>query len=366
MLGLPHTRSGAALGSVILLSLAACSGSDSTTSMPAEDDVLTMEADAGAAAGDVADSAEAAETDDVSEETGADDPVVGDVAEVDPVTDADPAEDVEEVDADATTPASPEFEVGAFPRVVTDALGEVEITEAPQRVVALDRSLVDAALALGLEVVGYTTFMDPNGALPDYFGEAVDDFAADAEWVGDLSAPNLEAIALLDPDLILTSAVRHESIAPELSAIAPTVMSESAGGGWKDIVRLTGEASGREAAAAAALSSYEARAAELGDEIRQLAGDPTISIVRFVDVIRLYQPISFSGTVLEDAGLSRPESQQRTDDFITIISPEELDQADGDVLIYTVFDNEAVADGVADLQASPLWDTLAAVQRGDV
>lgn len=252
-----------------------------------------------------------------------------------------------------------------FPISLTHALGTTEVPADPQRVVVLDRSVVDAALALGLDVVGYTTFSDPNGALPEYFGDAIAEHAADAVWVGDLLSPNLEAIAALEPDLILTAAVRHEGIYEELSGIAPTVATESAGGGWKDGFALVAEATGRTDLAAELLADYEQRAAAVGADVNDAADDPTISVVRFADAIRLYQPVSFSGTVLADAGLARPESQQDQEEFIRIISEEELALADADVLVYTVPRNDAVEENVTAIQSRPLWSTLTAVQTGN-
>ena len=262
-----------------------------------------------------------------------------------------------------------------FPRTVAHAMGTTEIPAAPQRVVTLDMSFVDAALALDSPIVGYTLFQDPDGTLPAYFGDALDTLAADAIYVGDLLEPNLEAIAGARPDLILTSKVRHEAIYDQLSAIAPTIMSESAGAGWKDNIRLTASALGREAAAEEIIGGYEARAAAVGAAINAAAGDPTISVVRFaaLDRFRLYQRASFSGVVLDDAGLARPANQQATDpaQFITEVSFEELAEADAgaDVLFYTIFGNEDPADeqangGRSAIEASPLWTSLPTVQAG--
>jgi iron complex transport system substrate-binding protein len=253
----------------------------------------------------------------------------------------------------------------AFPISVTHALGTTEILEEPQRVIALDRSTIDAALALGLDVVGYTTYSDPDGALPEYFGDALDEHAADAVWVGDLLSPNLEAIAALEPDLILTAAVRHEGIYDELSGIAATVATESAGGGWKDGFTLVAEATGRLDLAEELLTDYEECAASVGADINAAAENPTISVVRFADAIRLYQPVSFSGTVLDDADLARPDSQQDREEFIRIISEEELALADADVLLFTVPRNDAVEENATAIQSRPLWSTLAAVQAGN-
>lgn len=267
---------------------------------------------------------------------------------------------------ESTTTLSPTTTVPQFPRTVDDAFGPVEIATAPERVVVLDQSLLDAALTLGLEVIGYTTYADPEGPIPALYADAAETHAADATWVGDLLAPNLEQVAALQPDMILTSAVRHEAIADQLRAIAPTVMTESAGAGWKDTLDLVSRAVGREDVAAEALAGYLARAAAVGDEIRETHGDPTVSVVRFVDEIRLYQPASFSGVVLADVGLARPESQQDTEDFIRVISQEELALADADVVVYTAFDHPDVTAALDDILAGPLWRTLGAVERGDV
>lgn len=336
---------------LVSLLVASCSGDDEPTAEPtaeqtAEQTADAEAADAEAAAEDTAD-ATAEATESMAEDT---------------------AESTESAEPPATSaPASTEPPAAtAEPVVVEHALGTTEVPADPQRIIALDLSLVDAVLALELDLLGYTTFQEPDGPLPAYFGDAVDVYAADAAWVGDLLSPNLEVIAQLQPDLILTAAVRHENIYDQLSQIAPTIASDSAGGGWKDNLLLTGLATGRVDAAEQLIADYEQRAANVGAAINAAADSPTISVVRFVDVIRLYQPVSFSGVVLEDAGLARPESQQDRDEFIRVISEEEIALADGDVLIYTVFDNEAVQEGVGQLLDSPLWETLGAVQRDDV
>jgi len=263
----------------------------------------------------------------------------------------------------------------AFPRTITHAMGTTEIAAAPQRVVALDMSFVDAALALDTPIVGYVLYQDPDGSLPPYFGDALTTLAADAVHLGDLLDPNLEQIAAVRPDLILTSKVRHEALYPQLSAIAPTIMSESAGAGWKDNIRLGAQALGKEVRAEDVIAAYEDRAADVGAAINAAADDPVISVMRIAaqDVFRLYQRASFIGVVLDDAGLARPSNQQSTDParFITEVSFEQLAEADAgaDRLFYTIFGNEDPADeqansGRALLESNPLWSTLPTVQAG--
>ncbi|WP_051062252.1 ABC transporter substrate-binding protein [Ilumatobacter nonamiensis] len=296
-------------------------------------------------------------------------------ADTEPESSAPPVSDATETEATTeptttaaasttTEPAPPTTEVppAAFPRTVVHAQGETDVPAEPVRIVSLDRSLTDPVLALGLDLAGYTTYQDPDGALPEYFGEALEN-ADDAVWVGDLLEPNLEAIFAAEPDLIVSSRVRHEALYEELSQIAPTVMTESGGGGWKDNLALVAEATGREELADSLVDEYTTRAAAVGAEINEVAASPTISVVRFLGEIRLYQPVSFSGTVLADAGLARPDSQQDQEEFVAVISEEELPLADADWLFYTVYDDPAATDAFSELEQRPLWSSLTAVQE---
>lgn len=87
------------------------------------------------------------------------------------------------------------------------------------RIVALEWVYVEDLLALGIQpagvadIRGYKTFVDIEPRL----AETVVD-------VGTRQEPSLEAIAQLEPDLIIGTQLRHEAIYDALSAIAPTVL----------------------------------------------------------------------------------------------------------------------------------------------
>lgn len=248
-----------------------------------------------------------------------------------------------------------------FPRTVEHAMGKTEIPAKPKRVVALDASFVDATLILDTPVVGYTDYRSINGKLPDYLGDDRNTLGGEAEAVGTLAEPNLEKIAALNPDLIITAKVRHEKLYDQLSAIAPTVMSETTGPTWKDNIRLEAKALGAEDLAEKEISSYEQAAKTVGDAINAKASNPAISVVRFVDgPTRLYQNASFSGIVLKDAGLKRPAPQD-VNDFALEISPERIKDADGDAIFVTVYADEKglSAKTAGQFKANPLWKPLA-------
>jgi iron complex transport system substrate-binding protein len=208
---------------------------------------------------------------------------------------------------------------------------------------------------------GITTYPGYSEDLPDYLGDAREQYAADVVSVGDLTAPSLEKILALEPDLIVSAKIRHEAIYEQLSEIAPTIMSETTGATFKENIELLAQAVGEEELAAEKLGAYEAAAAEVGAAINSKAGNPTISITRFLDgPTRLYLKDSFSGIVLDDAGLARPEPQDTTG-FALEISEENIKQADADTIFVTIYADEAgnAAKTKAAFEANPLWEPLA-------
>lgn len=261
----------------------------------------------------------------------------------------------EEPAAEAETPAA-DFDV-----TVEHAMGTTTITERPERIVALDSSYADAVLLLEKELVGITTYRGYSEDLPDYLGDAREEHAAEVVSVGDLTAPSLEKILALEPDLIVSAKIRHEAIYEQLSEIAPTIMSETTGATFKENIEMLAKAVGEEELAAEKIADYEAAAAEVGAAVNEKAGNPTISVTRFLDgPTRLYLKDTYSGIVLDDAGLARPTAQDTTG-FALEISEENITQADADKIFVTTYEDEAgtAAQTKAAFEANPLWEPLA-------
>lgn len=243
-----------------------------------------------------------------------------------------------------------------FPRTITHDKGGTELKAKPQRIVALDNSLVEGVVLLGRPLVGGVASLRGRKTFPAYLGDAV----KDTKDTGALDSPNLELIASLRPDLIVSATVRHEALYDKLSAIAPTVFVKATGPTWKDNLILLGKALGEEAKAEQELTAYEARAKKIGDQVNAKAGNPSISVVRFVDgPTRLMAKASFIGIILADAGLKRPASQDK-DTFATEISEEQIELADADHIFVTTYSG---GEGYKQkFEANPLWNRLSAVQ----
>ncbi|HEY8416169.1 MAG TPA: iron-siderophore ABC transporter substrate-binding protein, partial [Thermaerobacter sp.] len=175
--------------------------------------------------------------------------------------------------------------------VVRHAMGETRIPRTPQRIVVLTNEATEALLALGIK---------PVGAVNSWVGDPWYDHIADrmegVQPLGMENQPNLEAIAALQPDLILGTKMRHEKIYPQLSQIAPTVFSETIRGRWQENFMLWAEAVNRKAEGERLLQEWNRRL----EEFRKKAGDKLnlqVSLVRFMPGhVRILYKDTFAGS----------------------------------------------------------------------
>ena len=245
-------------------------------------------------------------------------------------------------------------------RFVGSAMGDVEVPANPQRVLVLDGPVLDACFALGITPVGATTGV-AGAPWPEYLGPGTEGIVN----VGDIAEPDLEAIASLQPDLIVSLQFRHEAIYDQLSGIAPTVLSPHDSEGWRDGFLVFADALNRNEAAPAVVEAFDSRVVELQTSLGD-AIDQTISVIRVLTgQVRSYQASSFSGTVLAAVGLPRPESQQGTEDTWLEQATETLNEVDADVLFVTLWSG-STEDDLNQLLDNPLWATLPVVQANRV
>ncbi|MEO3780456.1 iron-siderophore ABC transporter substrate-binding protein [Micromonospora sp. B11E3] len=250
----------------------------------------------------------------------------------------------------------------AFPRTIKHDLGATTIPQKPVRIAALTGPLVDGSVALGLQVVALTDLGLGKGKVPDYLGSDGEKLAGDAVVVGPLLEPSLEKIAATKPDLIISQSFRHEKIYDQLSKIAPTVMSDQTGVGWREILRLLASATGTEANAEKLISTYESRASEIGTKLKNKIGHaPTAAPIRFSGgaTVRLYVANSFAGSVLRDAGfvLSDHKATDAAGSRVDV-SQENLLMLDAEYMFIASSGDDAAARQAETFKANPLWKRL--------
>jgi iron complex transport system substrate-binding protein len=244
--------------------------------------------------------------------------------------------------------------------------GPLCLDEAPERVVVLDPSFgLGIALDAGLPLVGAPLDLMSNAALKARAE------ATGVTSIGVMTEPSLETIVALQPDLILGFAGSESmasGIRPMASQLAPTLLYTSLD--WRGFYRLLAPLGGQEDAVAARLEAFEARLADL----RARMPDTSVSVLRITSwdfQVYLDAPVTYAPfALMQEAGVTRSAYETTRDETLSMKRPdwEDLAQLDGEVLLYIVGGtNDSDRDGRhEEVLGNPLWQTLPAVQEGNV
>lgn len=246
---------------------------------------------------------------------------------------------------------------------VKHAMGETTIKGEPKRIVILTNEGVEALLSMGVTPVGAV-----EAWTGDTWYEHTADQLKDTKSVGTESEPSLEAIAALDPDLIIGNKLRQEKVYTQLNEIAPTVFAETLKGDWQENFKLYSQAINKEDVGQEKLDAYNNRI----EDLKEKFGDKTnqeVSIVRFMaGDVRIYHKDSFSGVILEQLGFARPAEQDIADFAEKGVTKERIPAMDGDIMFYFTYeqgDNEATKleeEWVND----PLFQNLEVAKAGNI
>ncbi|WP_432452105.1 MULTISPECIES: iron-siderophore ABC transporter substrate-binding protein [unclassified Agarivorans] len=250
----------------------------------------------------------------------------------------------------------------ALALTINDDIKSHHFAKVPQRIVALNWSMAENVLELGLvpvgiaDIAGYQTWV-VKPAIP-----------AGVTDVGTRMEPNLELIEELKPDVILLSSSQADLL-PRLEKIAPTLFFDSFNASQdnyqksKKIFMQLAELFDKQTVAAQKLTALEKQFVDLKQQISQhFSGHiPKVTTIRFnnASTIIVYGDNSLSQAAAEQLGIAPalplgPSkwgiAQKKLSDLAQI--------EEGIVVNIKPFDQEK------QLQASPLWQALPFVRKG--
>jgi len=270
-----------------------------------------------------------------------------------------PADDASAGAGGGSTPSSD----GAFPVTVDTAFGPVEVAEEPQRVVALGWSDAETALALGVEPVGASDWLGFGG---DGVGPWAEDLYTQPPEIISTLEPELEAIAALQPDLILdTRSDGTQERYDALSQIAPTVGipegAESYTTTWEQQLDLVGQALGREEEADQLQDDVDQSLADAAEANPQFAGTTVAVGARTAEEWGAYTSGDSRVQLMEALGFEQsPQVEElATDGFYVPVSNEQLELLDADLtVVFPIFVEAAT------ITDDPLFQALPSVSEG--
>ncbi|MGY1696449.1 iron-siderophore ABC transporter substrate-binding protein [Geodermatophilus sp. SYSU D00814] len=253
---------------------------------------------------------------------------------------------------------------GDFPVTVSTAFGDTEIEEEPQRVVALGWSDAETALALGVQPIGASDWLGFGGEGVGPWAEGRYD---EAPEIMETLEPSLEAIAALEPDLILdTRSDGTQERYDSLSEIAPVVGAPEGVGAyqttWQQQLDLVGQALGR-----------TEEAGQLRGDLEQAFADAAAAHPEFDGTevaVGAYTSEGFGAYVRGDTRVDFMEAlgfvndpgiqDLATESFFVPVSEEQVSLLDARLtVVFPIFVDPA------QITSNPLWQTLGSVQQGN-
>ncbi|WEV60405.1 iron-siderophore ABC transporter substrate-binding protein [Streptococcaceae bacterium ESL0729] len=228
-------------------------------------------------------------------------------------------------------------------------------------VTASFESMEDAA-ALSVEPLGGVTV---GGEMPDYLKGKLGDKMVN---IGDKFGPNVEAVAALQPDLILGSTKFDKDVTNNLSKIAPTINVSHKSDDWTNNLSLMGTVSGKDELAKKLITDYQNDLESFKKDKSDLA-DKKILIVRIREgELCIYGPDFYYNPMLyKDLGFQIP-SEVSAIKGQTTISKEQLAKIDTDIILvqFMPSENKSFPNALNDLKEDAIWNSIPAVSSKQV
>ncbi|WP_174846769.1 Fe2+-enterobactin ABC transporter substrate-binding protein [Yersinia vastinensis] len=207
-------------------------------------------------------------------------------------------------------PSSASENTSAWSRTVETTKGPVTLTHQPKRIVSTSITITGTLLAINAPVIA-TGATAPNTTVADnqgFFTQWSD--VAQAKKLVPIyqTEPNAEAVAGMDPDLIIISATGGDSalkLYEQLSVIAPTLVINYDDKSWQELAIVLGQATGHEADAQQVIDKFTDRISEVKQNIT-LPPQPTSAFVYQAagSTANLWTENSAQGKLLQELGFT--------------------------------------------------------------
>ncbi|MBD2110308.1 MULTISPECIES: iron-siderophore ABC transporter substrate-binding protein [Cyanophyceae] len=247
--------------------------------------------------------------------------------------------------------------------------GQTEICGQPLTIVALSPYILDMMLALGVEPAGYAAadvtkdllrrpkFDNPEQQIP-YLGSRLNNQLVN---LGDRHSPSLEAIAQMQPDLILGEGWQGTQGKYDLlSKIAPTVLVDDTKNGWQHSIEIVSKTLDKPEQLQQIKADYDAKVSAARTQLASVASK--YSRVLMISSGSLSQAIySYNDTVfsrlIEELNFQLVDIESVLSDNPTI-SFEVLPQLDTDIAIVIAWDDAAKSDTQGWKKLQQEWNSV--------
>ncbi len=246
-------------------------------------------------------------------------------------------------------------------RTVQTAKGEVEIPASPSRI-ADASGVSDILYILGIkpeatadsDAYDYTKF-------PVYLEKEL----AGSKIIGYpmMDTVDIEGVLSVEPDLIIINP-RQEKAYEQLSAIATTIVIEPNVNDWRSDLRMVAAIFDKNDAAEAYIADYDKRVKEIGAKIKAANGEAAtyFSFLTGGDKYYLFTGAAYGDILYNDMGLAAPEKLPEQDSItLPVATLEGLSEINADYMIILASEEDKAA-----LTGSSVFNSLEAMKNDHV
>ncbi len=248
----------------------------------------------------------------------------------------------------------------AYPVVIKHMKGELTLEQHPSKIAVLDTKFVDQLVTLNEQPAGSVKAAADKSDFPAYLTDKL----TDVKLLGTRDEPNLEAIAAMEPDLIICTEFQ-EKVYESLSKIAPTIMLDF-NEDWRDTLVTFGKIVGNAEEATNVLEAYNEKTSKLKEELKAKLGDQTVALIRPRDEgVRIHTAGHRTGAILyNDLGLSAPQQVIDEKDTAYQVPLEALPEVGADH--YFLVQDDMFKEIVEEFQQTETWKSIEAVKNNQV
>lgn len=255
---------------------------------------------------------------------------------------------------------------------ITGSNGDVTLKEPAKKVVVLEWTYAEDLLALGMQPAGMADIQEYHNWVN------IDaELSKDVADVGGRQEPNLEAIAALEPDLIIGVSFRHDNMIAELEKIAPTVifnpypedesidLYKEMTTTFHEIAKAVGKTDKADEVMNELDKKYEEAKAKIdGADLK--TKDVILTLAYSgpqAPEIRVFTPNSMASQIIEKIGLKNVHVPDQFEVFgSSTFNVEGLTKYEDANYLYIVQDNDNVYE--KQLNGNPVWQNLNFVKEG--
>ncbi|MBS4179056.1 ABC transporter substrate-binding protein [Lederbergia citrea] len=244
--------------------------------------------------------------------------------------------------------------------------GDVTLNKPAKKVVVLEWTYAEDLLAVGVQPVGMADIKEYHN-----YVNIDAELSKDVVDVGGRQEPNLEAIAALEPDLIIGVSFRHDAMLRDLESIAPTVifnpypndegidLYQEMVTTFNEIAKAVDKTSEADAVLAHLDKKYEKAKAEI-DHANLKTKDVILTLAYTgpqAPEIRVFTPNSMASIILEKIGLHNIHKPDQFEVFgSSTFNVEGLTKYENANYLYTVPDTDNIYEN--QLKDNTVWKNL--------